>query len=49
MTGTLKNWERWDSLGNIRIRALTIGSRYDEMDPHDMERMAQIMPHAQFA
>lgn len=33
VTGNLKNWERWDQLHEIKTRALTIGAKYDEMDP----------------
>ena len=33
VTGNLKDWERWDRLPEIKVRALTIGARYDEMDP----------------
>lgn len=47
VTGNLKDWERWDRLHEIKTRALTIGSRYDEMDPADMLKMATMMPNAQ--
>lgn len=47
VTGNLKDWERWDRLHEIKTRALTIGARYDEMDPADMMRMATLMPNAQ--
>lgn len=46
VTGNLKNWERWDRLHEIKTRALTIGAKYDEMDPEDMRKMARIMPNA---
>ena len=46
VTGNLKEWERWDRLHEIKIRVLTIGSRYDEMDPDDMKKMATLMPNA---
>jgi proline iminopeptidase len=46
VTGNLKNWERWDRLHEIQTKALTIGARYDEMDPQDMKKMAQLMPNA---
>jgi proline iminopeptidase len=42
----LKNWERWDRLHEIRVRTLTIGAKYDEMDPDDMVKMAEMMPNA---
>jgi proline iminopeptidase len=46
VTGNLKNWERWDRLHEIKTKALTIGARYDEMDPADMKKMATLMPNA---
>jgi proline iminopeptidase len=49
VTGNLKNWERWDRLHEIKVRALTIGSQYDEMDPEDMKKMATLMPNANYA
>jgi proline iminopeptidase len=49
VTGTLKNWERWDRLHEIKVKALTIGAQYDEMDPQDMKKMAGLMPNASYA
>jgi proline iminopeptidase len=46
VTGNLKDWERWDRLHEIKTRALTIGSTYDEMAPEDMKKMAKMMPNA---
>jgi proline iminopeptidase len=46
VTGNLKNWERWDRLHEIKVKSLTIGARYDEMDPEDMKKMATLMPNA---
>jgi proline iminopeptidase len=46
VTGNLKDWERWDRLHEIKVKTLTIGARYDEMDPEDMRRMAVRMPNA---
>jgi proline iminopeptidase len=46
VTGNLKDWERWDRLHEIKVKALTIGSTYDEMDPEDMKKMARLMPNA---
>jgi proline iminopeptidase len=46
VTGNLKDWERWDRLHEIKVKALTIGSTYDEMDPADMRRMASLMANA---
>jgi proline iminopeptidase len=33
-------------LHEIKTRALTIGAKYDEMDPDDMVKMAKMMPNA---
>jgi pimeloyl-ACP methyl ester carboxylesterase len=49
VTGNLKNWERWDRLHEIKVKALTIGAQYDEMDPEDMKKMAGLMPNAGYA
>lgn len=49
VTGNMKDWERWDRLHEIKVRALTIGARYDEMDPEDMKKMATMMPNAKSA
>lgn len=46
VTGNLKDWERWDRLHEIKVKALTMGSAHDEMDPADMRRMATLMPNA---
>ena len=49
VTGNFKDWERWDRLHEIKVKALTLGARYDEMDPEDMKRMATLMPNANSA
>lgn len=49
VTGNLKGWERWDRLHEIKVKALTIGARYDEMDPEDMRKMAQLMANGSYA
>ena len=46
VTGNLKDWERWDRLHEIKVRALTIGATHDEMDPADIRKMATLMPNA---
>jgi proline iminopeptidase len=46
VTGNLKDWERWHRLKEIKVRALSIGSNHDEMDPADMRKMATLMPNA---
>jgi proline iminopeptidase len=49
VTGNLKDWERWDRLHEIKVKTLTIGATYDEMDPEDMHKMATLMPNASYA
>jgi proline iminopeptidase len=49
VTGNLKDWERWDRLHEIQAKTLTIGARYDEMDPQDMQKMATLIPNATYA
>lgn len=44
MTGNLKDWERWDRLHEIKVKTLTIGAKYDEMNPDDIRKMASLMP-----
>jgi len=46
ITGNLKDWERWNRLHEIKVRALAIGATHDEVDPEDMVRMASLMPNA---
>lgn len=48
VTGNIKDWDRWNDLHKIKVKALTIGAKYDEMDPEDMNKMAQLMPNATF-
>jgi proline iminopeptidase len=49
ITGTFRNWDRTADLGSIKTRALTMGARYDEMDPDEMRRIATLMPNARAA
>jgi proline iminopeptidase len=46
VTGTFKDWERWDRLPEITVRTLTLGAQYDSMDPADLVKMAELMPNA---
>src|SRR5439155_13336250 len=38
-SGKLVNWDRTADLGNITVPTLTIGAKYDTMDPAHMEKM----------
>jgi proline iminopeptidase len=49
VTGNLKNWERWDRLHEITVKAMTVGAQYDEMDPEDMKKMAGLMQNGRYA
>ena len=49
VTGNLKDWERWERLREIKVKALTVGAQYDEMDPDDMKKMAALMQNASAA
>ena len=42
VTGNLKDWERWDRLHEIKVKALTIGATHDEMDPDDMRENGDV-------
>jgi proline iminopeptidase len=46
-TGRMKGWDRWADLPKIKVRTLTMGARYDEMDPEDMRRMATLLPRGE--
>jgi proline iminopeptidase len=49
ITGNLKNWDRWSDLTKITVPTLTIGARYDEMDPAEIEREAHTLVHGKYA
>lgn len=49
VTGNLKDWERWDRLHELRVKTLTMGAKYDEMDPEDMKKMAGMVKHGTYA
>ena len=46
-TGRMKGWDRWADLPKIKVRTLTMGARYDEMDPEDMRKMATLLPQGE--
>jgi proline iminopeptidase len=46
VTGTFKDWERWDDLHTITVKTLTLGAENDTMDPEDIRKMATLMPNA---
>jgi proline iminopeptidase len=48
-TGNLKDWERWDRLHEIKVKTLSIGAKWDEMDPADMKKIATLVAHGSYA
>jgi proline iminopeptidase len=49
VTGNLKGWDSWKRLHQIKTKTLTIGARYDEMDPEDMKKMAGLLAAGTYA
>jgi len=47
-SGRLAKWDRTRDLGSIDVPTLTIGARYDTMDPKHMEWMAKQMPKGHY-
>jgi proline iminopeptidase len=48
IAGKLSTWDRSASLGQITVPALSIGARYDTMDPKHMEWMATQFRHGSY-
>ncbi len=46
--GRLVGWECWTRLKKLSIPTLMIGSRYDTMNPEEMEEMSKLMPKGQY-
>jgi proline iminopeptidase len=47
-SGKLLNWDRTADLGKIAVPTLTIGGRYDTMDPAHMEMMSKAVQRGRF-
>jgi len=47
-SGKLVNWDRTADLANITIPTLTIGAKYDTMDPAQMEKMAGLVKRGRY-
>ena len=45
---TLKNWDRSKDLHKISVPTLTIGGKYDTMDPDHMEWMASEVKNGRY-
>lgn len=48
-TGTLKDWDRWDSLKDIDIPTLLLVGRHDTMSVDDIEEMGRRVPQSRVA
>jgi proline iminopeptidase len=47
-SGKLEHWDRSADLGKITVPILTIGGRYDTMDPAYMEKMARLAGNGRY-
>jgi proline iminopeptidase len=47
-SGKLANWDRTADLPKITVPALTIGAKYDTMDPAFMEKMAGLLKNGHY-
>jgi len=45
VTGKFKNWNAWEKIKQIKCPALVVASTFDEMDPKELEKMSQDIPH----
>jgi proline iminopeptidase len=46
VTGTFKDWNRWDYLHQIKVPTLLLGGKYDTMDPADKVEMGKRIPNS---
>ncbi len=46
VTGTFKDWDRWNYLSNINIKTLLIVGLYDSMSVEDIQRMNKLIPNS---
>lgn len=46
--GRLVGWECWTRLKNLSVPTLMIGSRYDTMNPEEMEEMSKLVQHGTY-
>lgn len=47
VTGTFKDWDRWDDLHRIRVPALLLVGAHDTMDPESVRDMGRRIPNAE--
>lgn len=46
--GTLTNWTFWDRLKDLSVPTLSIGAKYDSMNPKEMEKISKDVQHGRF-
>lgn len=46
--GILKHWSVWDRLPELRVPTLTVGAKYDTMNPEEMEQMSQLVQNGSY-
>lgn len=46
--GILKGWSVWDRLPELEVPTLTVGAKYDTMDPAEMEEMSTLVQNGTY-
>ena len=46
--GRLLSWDRWNDMKNITVPTLTIGAKYDTMNPEEMEEMSKMVKRGRY-
>jgi proline iminopeptidase len=46
ITGTFKDWNRWNDIHNIKVPTLLLVGRYDTMRVEDIQKMGKLIPNS---
>jgi proline iminopeptidase len=46
--GILKGWSVWDRLQELTVPTLTVGAKYDTMNPQEMEEMSKLVKNGRY-
>lgn len=46
--GILKNWSVWDRLPELKVPTLTVGAKYDTMNPEEMDEMSKLVQNGRY-
>jgi proline iminopeptidase len=46
ITGSFKNWDRWNDLHRIEVPTLLVVGGHDEMSVNDIRREGRLIPHS---